>query len=748
MASVTQDTIVPTVPKEGNGNSSRTSSFRDEKREVPVAEEEEVLDYFDDHDVTKPFPIDPDAPEETHQLTVRAVVVGGALGALVGASNVYLGLKTGFTFGPQLFGALFGYAIIKAMSKALPESGLLGKLFGGPFGPKENCTVQTAATAAGGMSGLFVSAFPAMYVKYSDFLRIGGSKLKLCRYRLGLLSPLPQQDVGLLIAITVCTGFFGIFFVIPLRRYYIVHQKLTFPTPAATAYTIRSLHRGKEGAIIAKKKSLALLYTFIACFIFKVVSSYAPGIIYDWHIGWTLYRLGFTSIIAMENYGWFIEITPAFFGAGMLSGLNASWSFMGGAVLAYGIIAPALVKNGLAVGKPASDEFPLVSYGSLGFSKDVSEYINSPSPRYWLLWPGVLMMLFYSFADIFLSLLPMMRTWRLGTDIIQGVKSMFKKRTEVDPEDEDQTPMEDRVPFAWWSIGLVLVTIFCCAILATLFPLNVGEALLSLIMGFIFSFIAVQSSGATDINPTGTVAKASQLVFGGIAKGKSIDVNPARMFNLTAGAIASGAAGQSTDMTGDLKTGYLLRAKPRVQFLAQLAGSVVAVFLSVGLFILFTKASPCIIASESDSTCTYGAPAVAAWTAVAVAVTSPTLPISKSSGYTAIALGLFSVLSVCIKHFFVPKKYWVYVPNWNAVGLAFVVPQVYYPIAMAAGSVFNYFWQKRNPKSYDLYMFAISAGLLAGEGMGGVFNALLAVAGVDGGNYGTAIGCPGFEFCG
>ncbi|EEB97848.1 hypothetical protein MPER_02745, partial [Moniliophthora perniciosa FA553] len=133
-----------------------------------------------------------------------------------------------------------------------------------------------------------------------------------------------------------------------------------------------------------------------------------------------------------------------------------------------------------------------------------------------------------------------------------------------------------------------------------------------------------------------------------------------------------------------------------------------------------------------DLTCTYGAPSVAAWTAVAVAVTSPTLPISKSSGYTAIGLGLLSVLSVCIKHFFVPKKYWVYVPNWNAVGLAFVVPQVYYPIAM----------RKRNPKSYDLYMFAISAGLLAGEGMGGVFNALLAVAGVDGGNYGTAIGCP------
>ena len=42
-----------------------------------------------------PFPPDPNAPEETTQLTVRAVLVGSLLGLIVGASNVYLGLKTG-----------------------------------------------------------------------------------------------------------------------------------------------------------------------------------------------------------------------------------------------------------------------------------------------------------------------------------------------------------------------------------------------------------------------------------------------------------------------------------------------------------------------------------------------------------------------------------------------------------------------------------------------------------------------------
>lgn len=98
-------------------------------------------------------------------------------------------------------------------------------------------------------------------------------------YRLNLLSEFPKQDIGKLIALTVCAGFFGVFFVIPLRKYYIVKQKLTFPTPAATAITIAALHNSKTGAAAAKKKSLALLYSFAIVFVFKIMTGYAPGVV-------------------------------------------------------------------------------------------------------------------------------------------------------------------------------------------------------------------------------------------------------------------------------------------------------------------------------------------------------------------------------------------------------------------------------------------------------------------------------------
>jgi len=343
---------------------------------------------------------------------------------------------------------------------------------------------------------------------------------------------------------------------------------------------------------------------------------------------------------------------------------------------------------------------------------------------------------------------------KIGRGLGGGVTSMYQDfKNRNDPnyvsqngEDNDPAPPEHRVPFLWWSTGLVLSVVVSVSLSATQFTINAGEAILALLLGFIFSFIAVQSSGDTDINPVSTVAKASQLIFGGIGRGRPIA--PAEQLNLVAGTLAAGSAAQASDMTGDLKTGHLLSAKPKDQFIAQLCGATVAIFLNVGLFILFTKSAPCILYPPDDGVCTYGAPSVSAWAAVAAAVTSPTLPIPRSSGLTAIGLAIAAAITVCIKHFFVPRKYWSYVPNWNAIGLGLVVPQVYYPLAMAFAATVNYFWERNNPASFDMYGFALAAGLVAGEGIGGVMNAILAVAGVDGGKFGTVIGCPGFEYCG
>ncbi len=71
------------------------------------------------------------------------------------------------------------------------------------------------------------------------------------------------------------------------------------------------------------------------------------------------------------------------------------------------IVAPSIVKNGLAAGISVSDDFPLVSYLGLSFT-DPEKFLANPSPRYWLLWPGVMIMMLYSFADVVITMLPIL----------------------------------------------------------------------------------------------------------------------------------------------------------------------------------------------------------------------------------------------------------------------------------------------------------------------------------------------------
>lgn len=67
-------------------------------------------------------------------ITIRAMLIGSICGCLVGSSNIYLGLKTGWTFGASLFGAIIGFAVLKSLAKALPEN---FPIFGGSFGEYE-----------------------------------------------------------------------------------------------------------------------------------------------------------------------------------------------------------------------------------------------------------------------------------------------------------------------------------------------------------------------------------------------------------------------------------------------------------------------------------------------------------------------------------------------------------------------------------------------------------------------------------
>ena len=76
------------------------------------------------------------------------------------------------------------------------------------------------------------------------------------------------------------------------------------------------------------------------------------------------------------------------------------------------------------------------------------------------------------------------------------------------------------------------------------------------------------------------------------------------------------------------------------------------------------------------------------------------------------------------------------------IAMAFLIPTTQYGIAMLMGALIALAWNKRNSASFEAYGYPVAAGLMAGEGIGGVINAILAIAGLDGETHGTSIGCP------
>lgn len=400
----------------------------------------------------------------------------------------------------------------------------------------------------------------------------------------------------------------------------------------------------------------------------------------------------------------------------------------------------------------------LVSY----YSFKLEDPINNPSPRYWLLWPGVLVMIASSFAELGVQYkliwFALKSAWKgmamaMNSTVNKlGKKSNFlEKQSHIKAEHiiADPAREEDQVQMWQWGPALILVIVATCVVLGLQYHLDPGMSLLAVLLGFIFAFLAIQCTGVTDTTPLTTAAKATQLILGGATSGAGYPAQEAQLMNLIGGAIASGAAGQSTDLVVDFRVGFLLSTPPKLQWYAQAIGSIVAMFMSPGMFILFMKAYPCVL--NMDEKCSFSAPSAAAWKAVAIAVTEPTIPVPKSSAIFSLCLAIVSVLAVLIRHNFLNghrEKYRLYIPNFMAIGLAFVLPATQYSTAMLAGAIVAYVWAKRNAVSFDLLCYAIAAGMIAGEGLGGVVNAVLEISGVGPAIYGSAVGCPGDSFCG
>lgn len=155
---------------------------------------------------------------------------------------------------------------------------------------------------------------------------------------------------------------------------------------------------------------------------------------------------------------------------------------------------------------------------------------------------------------------------------------------------------DQQVSWKWWVGGLVVSSAVCVAIVSPLFHIPVYEPIIALILALLVSVLAVRALGETgihfldlknidepDLNPVSGVGKVSQIAFAVVAPGNVVA-------NIIAGAIAEAGAQQAGDLMQDLKTGHLVGASPKAQFVGQLIGSFFSVFVSVAAYELYSNA--------------------------------------------------------------------------------------------------------------------------------------------------------------
>ncbi|KAI8365352.1 OPT oligopeptide transporter protein-domain-containing protein [Radiomyces spectabilis] len=679
------------------------ASYNDEKIEYEVrSTPEDVVDHQEQVVIKDDQPFGVNFIEES-QFTWRSSIVGALLGCVVAASNTYLGLKIGWTFGASLFGAIFSFAILKPMSRILPP-----RWGGGYFGPKENCTAQSAATTAGGLSAGFVAGIPAMY-------------------KLGLMTT-PREDAAALVLFTIAAAFYGLFFAVPLRNHFVVKQDLTFPTPRAAATTIISLHNSVEGEQEAMKKAKWMALWFAISFIWTLIAYFVP--FFDtlhilWYIG---NAAGYTPLISADaTWGWNFKFDFPFWGAGLMTPGSTCVTFFLATLLLYGVIGPVMVVQGHFV-------------KAYGFTDE------GDTAQSFYLWPGIALMVISSFAEMLVRYDTLWRGIKGGilglrdasVNCYYKVRSLMghqngdRKHTEMERDPDEIFSDSELVPAWWWILGTFISIIFTCAICGEYFGMPVYQSIVAVILGFIFAFVGIQAAGETDINPTGSIGKMSQLVF---AKMPADSLQQVQKNNLMAGNISASAASQAVDMVGDLKTGQLVGASPRSQFWAQFIASFFAIGIAVGLFILFADAYPCITSIPVpgvEEKCEFGLIAVTAWLKVTQLLTGGGDPLSRACIIVTAVCAVVAVIGPFFRHFLLPQKYHRFFPSMSAIGIAMINSSPEVPLSMLLGWIFGKIWKRFARNSYDNLMYSAAGGMIAGQGISAILQAALKIGNVEG----------------
>jgi putative OPT family oligopeptide transporter len=512
---------------------------------------------------------------------------------------------------------------------------------------ENNCMQSTASSAGYSTGGTLVAAFAA-------YVMIHGHCL-----------PIP-----LTLAWIFFLAVLGVTMAIPMKRQMINIEQLRFPSGIAAAETLRALHsHGEKGTRAAQALGVAGLLAAISNFwadglglISSRLDPYSLSTMVKW-LNQTVFGKVWIGRTVM------FEWDPIFMAAGALTGLRVSASMMLGGTLCWAVFVPILQHQGVIAGS--------------GF-RDVVQ---------WTLWGGVACM-------VTSGLLSFVMQWRSVFRSFRNLGGMFSgaERKAMSEVDALEAP-------TWWFLAGQVVSLLALAWLAhASFDMPVWQSVVAVLLSFFLALVACRVTGETDVTPIGPLGKVTQLTFG-ILNPHSMDVN------LMSANITAGAATSAADLLTDLKSGYLLGANPRKQFLAQFAGIFVGTVVTV---LCFSIMVPNASALGGDQ---FPAPAAQTWRAVAIAMSNGLESLGPVRIWSIVVGGLIGIILPLLSKAFPRHEKWI--PSAAGLGMAWTF-QWHLSLLFFLGAVLGEGFARLWPKKAEEYLFPVASGIIAGGALMGV----------------------------
>ena len=275
------------------------------------------------------------------ELSLRAVLTGAVLGVLLTPSNVYAGLKIGWSFNMSIIALLIGFALWQGLAgrnKPLPGWTL----------HESNINQTVASAAASIVSGGLVAPIPA-------YTLLTGHQL----------DPLPMM------AWVFSVSFLGIWIAWYLRPTLLNDHGLKFPEGMATLETLQQIYnQGREAMVRIKVLCSAALLSALV----KWIDTFA----------WAIPRWAPTP--ALERLTFTLDPSLMLIGFGSIIGIRVGLTLLIGAALAWGGLAPWLVEHALVVLAPSAS------------GPQFAALVE------WLLWPGVSLMVCATLTSLLVRL--------------------------------------------------------------------------------------------------------------------------------------------------------------------------------------------------------------------------------------------------------------------------------------------------------------------------------------------------------